>query len=98
MWQTWASNPAVRAGATALAVAILVTAAILGYRAWKRSRVTPEERERRRRELLATRGKMGDASLVEIREDLVFYSYLVRGVIYTASQDISRLQDLMPRN
>ena len=45
--------------------------------------------------LVAT-GKMGDATLVEIRDDLVFYSYAVRGVEYTASQDVSRLAHRVP--
>jgi hypothetical protein len=33
---------------------------------------------------------------VEIRENLVFYSYGVRGVEYTASQDISRFVSVVP--
>ncbi len=37
---------------------------------------------------------MSDAMLVEIREDLVFYSYGVRGVEYTASQDLSRFANV----
>jgi hypothetical protein len=56
----------------------------------------PDERERRRRVWLVATGKMGDAVLVEIREDLVFYNYVVRGVEYTASQDISRLAERVP--
>ena len=67
--------------------------AIIGYRAWRRSRVTPEERERRRCAHLVAIGKMDDATLVEIRENLVFYSYGVRGVEYTASQDLSRFAE-----
>jgi hypothetical protein len=98
MWISLLSNPAVRAAALALVAALLVTGAIFGYRAWKRSRITPEEWERRRREALATRGKMGDATLVEIREDLLFYCYGVRGVEYTASQDITSLQQYLPRD
>ena len=39
---------------------------------------------------------MGDASIVEMREDFIFYSYDVRGVQYTASQDISALRPYMP--
>ena len=70
--------------------------ALIGYRAWKRSRITPEERERRRRSALVARGKMSDAMLVEIRDDLLFYSYGVRGVEYTASQDVSMLKQYMP--
>jgi len=79
-----------------LAAVLAVLAAVLGYRAWKNSRVTPEERERRRREMLVSIGKMGDATLVEMREDHLFYSYDVRGVEYTASQDVSRLKQYIP--
>lgn len=41
-------------------------------------------------------GKMGDASLVDVRDDLLFYSYAVHGVEYTASQDISTLRQFLP--
>jgi hypothetical protein len=84
------------AGTLALAGVLVVAGAVLGYRAWQRSRVTPEERERRRRDALVEHGKMGDAQLVEIRDELIFYSYGVRGVEYTASQDISQLKQLVP--
>ena len=77
--------------AVGLAAVLVAMLAVLGYRAWQRSRVTPEERERRRRSQLVAAGKITDATLVEVREDLVFYCYGVRGVEYTASQDISRL-------
>ena len=39
---------------------------------------------------------MADAVLVEIRDDFLFYSYGVRGVEYTASQDVSMLKSYMP--
>jgi len=80
----------------ALSGVLLVLVALIGYRAWKSSRVTPEERERQRRGVLVAGGKMGDATLMEIRDDLLIYSYDVRGVEYTASQDISRLKSRMP--
>jgi hypothetical protein len=75
---------------------LVILVAMIGYRAWKRSRVTPEERERRRREGLVAVGKMGDATLVDVREDLLLYSYDVRGMEYTASQDIAHLKQYMP--
>ena len=80
----------------ALAGVLAVLVAIIGYRAWKNSRITPEERERHRCNVLAARGKMGDATLVEVRDDLLFYSYDVRGMEYTASQDVSRLKSRVP--
>lgn len=40
---------------------------------------------------------MGDATVVEIRgDDLLFYNYAVRGVEYTASQDLSALKPYLP--
>jgi hypothetical protein len=82
----------------ALAGVLIALVAVIGYRTWQRSRITPEERERRRCAGLVAYGKMGDANLVEIRDDLVFYCYDVRGVEYTASQDVSRLRQYMPSN
>jgi hypothetical protein len=79
-----------------LAGVLAVLVGILGYRAWKRQQVTPQERERRRRTLLAARGKMCDAALVDLREELVLYSYSVRGVEYIASQDVSQLGAYLP--
>ena len=87
---------AMKAVALALAGVAVALGAMAGYRAWQRARVTPEERERRRRAVLVGRGKIADATLVEIREDVLFYSYVVRGVEYTASQDISALKARMP--
>jgi len=39
---------------------------------------------------------MGDASLVDLRDGLLFYTYDVRGVEYTASQDVTALGQVMP--
>ena len=80
-------------GLTGLLVFLL---AMIGYRAWKRSRVTPEERERLRRDALVAVGKMGDATLMEVRDDFLVYSYHIRGMEYTASQDIALLKRHMP--
>ncbi len=90
------SSLAIQAAALVAAGAGVALAAAFGYRAWKRARVTPEERERRRRETLVAHGKLTDANLVEIREDLLFYSYRVRGVEYVASQDVAALKARVP--
>jgi hypothetical protein len=80
----------------ALMAILAVVVAAMGYRAWKQSRITPEERERRRRATLVAEGKMGDATITEFRGDLLFYSYGVRGVEYTASQDLALLKTYLP--
>jgi hypothetical protein len=84
-------------GITAALFCVLLALLIaMGVRAWLRSRVSPDEQERRRRRMLLSTGKMGDANLVEVRDDLLVYSYEVRGVEYTASQDISKLRAFVP--
>ncbi len=77
-------------------LAVLVVT--IGVRAWLHSRVSPQERERRRRLVLGTNGKISDALLTEIRGELLFFSYDVRGVGYIASQDVSALRDRLPRD
>jgi hypothetical protein len=80
----------------ALAAVLAALVGVFGYRAWKASRVSPEERERQRRAELVARGKMGDATLMEVRDNLIFYSYDVRGVEYIASQDVTPLKEYLP--
>jgi len=81
-----------------LGILLLAVVGVMGYRAWRASRITPEERERRRRANLVAHGKMGDATVTEVREQFLFYAYLVRGVEYTASQDISTLLERVPND
>jgi hypothetical protein len=78
-----------------LGVLVFLLAAI-GVRAWRRSRISPDQKERERRMRLLAGGKRADANLLDIQEDLLVYSYAVRGVEYTASQDISRLKMFLP--
>ena len=82
----------------ALGATLVILAGALGYRTWKISRISPEERERRRRAELVALGKMGDALLMEYRDGLIFYSYDVRGVEYTACQDVRLLRDRLTGN
>jgi hypothetical protein len=80
----------------ALAALLAILLGVMAWRAWKGRGITPEERERRRRAWLVAAGKLGDGTLVEIRDNHVFYSYAVRGVEYTASQDITKLAEKVP--
>jgi hypothetical protein len=61
-----------------------------------RSRLTPERREQRRRLDINLNGRLGDALLTECHENTLYYTYEVRGVHYTASQDINSLRDHLP--
>ena len=86
-------------GITATLLAVLVVLLVtIGVRAWLRSRISPDEKERRRRLMLLSAGKMGDANLLDIHDGLLVYSYAVRGVEYTASQDVSRLRLFVPHD
>ena len=76
--------------------ALLILSGVLGFQAWKRSRLPPEEMERRRRAKLNTSGKLCAAELLDFRNDFLIYSYDVRGVEYTASQNISALAQFLP--
>ena len=76
-------------------------AAVAGLGAWGiyryiKSRPSAAELERRRRTDLRQRGKMGDANLLEFRDEIVMYSYAIGGVEYMASQDLSDLQPHLP--
>ena len=79
-----------------LMVLLAVVVGLIGYRTWQKSRIPPEELERQRRAALVATGKMGDATLTEVRDDVLMYAYVVRGVEYMATQDISQLKERVP--
>ena len=39
---------------------------------------------------------MGDATIIDVREDVLYYIYEVRGVEYSTSQDVSDFHDMLP--
>lgn len=77
----------------ALAACILVATLLV---ALFKLRMTPVERERRRRTRLHQLGRMGDGLLTDVSGDTLYYSYSVHGVDYATSQDISGLRDMVP--
>jgi hypothetical protein len=84
------------AAAYIAAGAAIVLVVAIALRAWLLRRPTAEDEERQRRLLLNRVGKMADAMVLDILESTIQYSYDVRGVGYTATQDISMLQDRLP--
>jgi hypothetical protein len=69
-----------------------------GVYAVLRIRRKPKDKEKRRRLEVNLNGRLGDATILEITDDAIFYEYSVRGMTYTASQDISKLRELIPGN
>ncbi len=59
---------------------------------------TPEKRERKRRLNVSRTGRLGDAMISEATDTTLYYFYSVRGVHYTASQDVSALREYLPAN
>jgi hypothetical protein len=71
---------------------------------WIRThRITPEQRERMRRERLSKIGRICDGTVIDLREisqngngvqRMLVYQYDVSGVTYEASQDITQLHNI----
>ena len=75
-------------------LAILLMGA--GVALFLNSRQSAAQRERRRRLAINRTGRMGDATIIDVRDSLLYYSYEVRGVAYTTSQDTSDLKEVLP--
>jgi hypothetical protein len=78
-----------------LALLMLLTGALIATlpRLFVLRRSGPVERERRRRLKINRTGRLGEATINDIQDDTVFYSYQIGGVAYQAAQDVSALRD-----
>jgi hypothetical protein len=75
---------------------VFVAAAVAGGLFFAlRRRKDPQERERLRRLDVNERGRLADGYIIEATPTAIFYKYSVRGVEYTASQDVSVLGELI---
>jgi hypothetical protein len=70
-----------------IAVAIVIALRVHG---------TPERRERKRRLHVNRQGRLGDALITEATDSVIYYTYSLRGVQYTASQDVTALREKLP--
>ena len=84
----------------ALQIVLLVSVSIallgLGLYFLSRMRRNPKDKEKRRRLQVNQQGRLGDATITEVHESTIFYEYSVRGVLYTASQDVTKLREQIP--
>jgi|SRR6185436_6660711 hypothetical protein len=87
-------------GAVELSVLGLIALLLIAGGVWLfiSTRQTAAERERRRRLTVNRLGRMGDATIIDVREDVLYYTYEVRGVSYSTSQDASEFHSLLPRD
>jgi hypothetical protein len=76
-----------------LAAILIAVAVRIASQALRRN---PEKRERRRRLQVNRTGRLSDALITEVSEKLVYYTYSVHGVHYSASQDIAALREKLP--
>ena len=58
-----------------------------------RVRRQPKDKEKRRRLMVNLHGRLGDATITDANDGILYYEYSVRGVTYTASQDIAQLRE-----
>jgi hypothetical protein len=79
-----------------LAAAALALVALGVWIALSAAKKSPEKREKRRRLHVHQVGRLGDALITEASETLVYYTYSVHGVEYSASQDVTGLRELLP--
>jgi hypothetical protein len=78
--------------AGAVSLPVVAAGVYIVLRVWRK----PKDKEKRRRLDVNSNGRLGDATVIEISDESIFYEYSVRGVTYTASQDISKLRELIP--
>lgn len=91
MWP--AMSPSAELAALAGVAAVLIALAIFIV---MRVRGTPEKRERKRRLSVNRMGRLGDALITEATDAVIYYTYSIRGVQYTASQDVTALREKLP--
>jgi hypothetical protein len=64
----------------------------------RRTRVTPAERERRRRFTVSARGRVGSATITDYHDGIISYTYTTGGVEHAATQDLSALLGMLPQD
>lgn len=87
------STEAVGVVSVALGVAVGV---YFGLRAHRRKRPTPEQLEELRRRWLSNYGKLGGGEILDVQDHSLSYLYEVRGISYTAFQDVTALASYLP--
>jgi hypothetical protein len=76
--------------------------ALTGLAAWlipgSRRKLTPAERERRRRLSVNAHGRTANAMITEYHDGIICYTYSISGGEYTAFQDVTALSEFLPED
>jgi hypothetical protein len=97
MTRLWFDLASQRQGAWLIATGTVVLIAVVqALRISMKKRPTPDDLERRRRDSINRNGKLGDGEILDIHGTAIIFSYEIAGVGYTASQDLSALESLLP--
>ncbi len=83
-----------------LAAVLVLSGVLIAAALWIifRRRPSPEERERRRRLAVNAHRRAIEGVVNEVEGEFVHYQYELRGVAYSASQDVSALTAMLPEN
>jgi len=80
-------------------VGVAAALVIMVWTLWQK-RLTPLQRdlrrEFRRRQTIARDGRIIEATVNDIQDDAIYYSYQLQGVVYHTSQDVSVFRDMLP--
>jgi hypothetical protein len=87
-----------RANPGAALAAGVAVAALIALAVWLvvRRRPTPEELEERRRLMVSRAGRTIEGEITDADPDRLYYTYTVRGVEYSATQEIGALLEFLP--
>ncbi len=83
---------------TLCVIVLAVLVAFFWVRSARKVKPTSEQLEAHRRQWLARHGKLSGGEIIELLDHSLSYCYDVRGINYTASQDISSLAAYLPQD
>jgi len=84
----------------ALGALLVAATVLLVSRLFFNRKPTPDELELRRRSQIHLHGKLGDGEIIDFdpQTAVITFTYSVAGVVYTAAQDASSLQSMLPED
>ena len=79
-------------------VGVFAALSVAGLLLWRifRRKPSPDEIERRRRDMLHRTGKIGDGEILDVDGAVILFTYSVGGVEYTVGQDAAAIASLLP--